>query len=184
MASNSTNAHGLQFVRRWGGGPEETRLDYNKLAGLNAAIYINDVVTQIAGDATFGKVVSDWPDATPGTTIPLGVSKTYSPALTAAIVAVNIDPMSIYEAEIDSTTNGFTAANEDLNVNVGQQAGNATTKISGQLLNESTLNVSASRDCHTVGLYVDNINYFTYGKQAAVEVIFNHHKFHPATVAV
>lgn len=195
MATNVNNAHGLNFVRRIGGGPEEVKVPtpgpgptfgltdgYNKLVGYGTAIFINDVVYQVAGDATFGRVIQAWGSATPGTTAPLGVSKSYGALSTASVHAVNVDYLSVFEVQDNGSTAGFTAVKETENANVSQDAGNTTTKISGQQLTETSFGSSAATDVHMIGLFPDPTN--VYGINARVEVIFNHHKFHPNTVAV
>lgn len=171
--ANQDLPHGLRYLRRRGGGPFQVATMV-KLAAFGTAIFKQDVVIEKAGSSTEGKVVEPWASATPGTTFPSGVSFTYSPLSTRAVHFINIDPQAIFEGQDNNDTDGFTAANEGLNVNVEAGAGSATTKISGHELDESTIATTAALDCKILGLYpaLDN----AYGSWARIEVLFNQHR--------
>lgn len=184
--ANPNIAHGLRWIRRIGGGPEESR-PFAKLAAYGTAIFIGDVVIQVAGDATQGPILNAWAGATPGTTAPSGVSLNYSPASTLATVAsekllVNIDYLSVFEAQDDGVGGGFVQTMEGQNANITQDAGSTTTGISGEQIGEASINTSASRDVHLYRLFPDVNN--AYGPNARIEVIFNHHRMHPSTAGV
>src|SRR6185503_789078 len=161
--ANVDNPHGLAVIRRRGGGPLETQV-MRKLVGFGTAIFKNDVVMQKAGDATYGAVVEPGL-TTPGTTQPSGVALHWDAASHAADIWVFTDWDVVMEAQDNNDTDGFTQANKGLNGNIECSAGNATTKLSGHELDESTFN-TATRDVHLIDLFKDPNN--AYGSWARV----------------
>ncbi len=179
--ANVDNPHGLRYLRRQGGGPFLTDV-MTKLAAFGTAIFKQDAVIEKAGSSVSGKVVEPWASATPGTTFASGVAMTYGALSTLTTHFINVDPQAIFEAQDNNDTDGFTAANEGLNVNIEAGAGSTTNKISGHELDESTIAVTAALDCKILGLYRAQDN--AYGSWARIEVIFNQHRRNPLAAGV
>lgn len=176
--ANVDNPHGLGALRRMGGGPLETRV-FVKLASFGTGIFRRDVVHQVAGDATEGAIIEAWSSATPGTTAPSGVALNHGAASARTEHQVYVDTDIICEAQDNDDTDGVTAANLGLNANIEAGAGNATTKLSGHEIDESTVNTSGSRDVKLLALWQGfNVegNRNAFGEHAIIEIAFNRHR--------
>lgn len=178
--ANEDRPHGLAVIRRRGGGPLETRV-FKKLAAFAIAIFKNDVCMQKAGDATSGPVIEPGL-TTPGTTQPSGIAVNYGAALTLTDQFLYTDWDIVFEAQDNSDTDGFTAANCGLNGNIECNAGSAVTKLSGHELDESTFAASGSTDVTLIDKFQDVTN--NYGSWCRVECVFTHHREMPGVAGV
>ena len=174
--ANVDNPHGLRPLMRTieGGFPEIRTFD--KDASEAAAIFIWDAVNQEAD----GNIEAN--SATPGTTRFTGVSLNHGAASTLTSHSVIVSPGAIFEAQDNSDTDGFTAADMGLNVNLELNAGSATTFISGHELDESTVNTTATLDIKMLQLL--NVPDNAAGAWSRVEVRFNKHRMSPEVAGV
>lgn len=166
--ANVDNPHGLRPLGRVLGGGEAEIQWMQKDASEGTAIFIWDAVNREAD----GNL--DAASATPGTTLYSGVSLNYGAASTLTDHAIIISPDALFEAQDNSDTDGFAAADMGLNVNLELNAGSSISQISGHELDESTINTTNSLDMKLLRLYpvVDN----AYGAFGRFEVMFNKHR--------
>jgi len=132
-------------------------------------IFINDVIVQETdGNITIGAA---------GAAVS-GVSTNYSATGLAGTHLVIVDPFAIFEAQDNSDTNGFDAADAGGNVDIEFNAGSATTKISGNELDESTMTTTNTLQLHLRRLYSyqDAAGANAYGAFGRWEVSFNNHR--------
>ncbi len=171
--ANVNNAHGLTWLgTALSGGP--CRLaDFNKLVGYGTAIFRGDPIARVAGGAIQAMT-------TPGTTLILGVSLNYSPLSTAAVHTVIVTPDALYEAQSGAT--GVVTANLGLNANLVAGAGSATTKMSGWLIAEAGVDVTATLDVHLINFFDDRVN--VSGPYSRVELVINKARLANASVGV
>jgi hypothetical protein len=161
--ANANNPHGLLWLGVNLAGGACRLQDYSKVVGYGTAIFRGDVVNRVAGGAIQANI-------TPGTTLITGVSLNYGAASTATTHTVIDTPDAIYEAQSGAT--GVVTANLGLNANlIISGAGSATTKMSGHLIDESTVAVTATLDLHLLKFYSDSLN--VSGPYSRVEVVIN-----------
>ena len=167
--ANLDRPHGFRPIRhRYGAHPWVEQ--FSKVVGYGTAIFINDLVHRVADGS-----IEPWASATPGTTAISGVALNHGAASTATTHDVITDPGIICEAQDNSDTDGFAAADLGLNCNAEAGAGNATTKLSGHEIDESTINTTNSLDVHLERLYpvADN----EHGAWSRIEVSINKHRY-------
>jgi hypothetical protein len=153
------------------------------------------VVQLMQKDAAEGTAIFQWDavnreadgnieanSATPGTTLFSGVSLNHGAASTLTDHLVVVSPDAVFEAQDNNDTDGFTAADMGLNVNIELNAGSSTTKISGHELDESTANTTSTLDLHMLDLL--NVPDNAAGAWSRVEVVFNKHRMNPAVAGV
>lgn len=155
-----------------GGAP--TIEEFTKVVGDGQAIFRYDPVARVAGGAISAASIS------PGTTLYSGVALDYGALSTATTHKVITSPDALYEAQGDST--GVAAANLGLNANLALNAGDATTKKSGAVINHVGIAVDATLDVHLLRLFANADN--VAGAYARVEIVFNKHRMAPASVGV
>lgn len=147
--ANRDNPHGCIFVGMDGPG-NPWHQQFNKVAAYGTALYQGDAVARVAGSATANFLGAVEIPGTPGTTAITGVNSNHGAASTLTQHTVNVSSNSLYEAQDNKDTDGLVAADLGLNCNLEYNSGSATTLQSGHELDESTANVSASRDVHLV----------------------------------
>src|SRR6185295_12395943 len=161
--ANIDNPHGLNCIgHMFGVQPEVEPMDKDASGG---ALYINDTIVQETdGNITIGAA---------GAAVS-GVNLNYSVTGVAATHLVVVDPFAIFEAQDNSDTDGFAAADRGGNVDIEFTAGSATTKISGNELDESTFSTTNTLQLHLRRLYSYQGN--AYGAWGDWEVSFNNHR--------
>jgi hypothetical protein len=172
--ANLNNPHGLMPLGiSLSGAPNAIEV-YTKVVGTTGAIYRWDAVARLSG----GSLASN-ANLTAGTTLFSGVALNFGATLTATDHHVVISPDAMYECQANST--GLTAADEGLNTNLVLTAGSTTTKLSGNILSNSSA-TTATLDVHLLKLYalVDNVA----GAYARFEVVFNRHRMANQVVGV
>jgi hypothetical protein len=120
--------------------------------------------------------------ATPGTTLYSGVSLNYGALSTLTYHTCVVSPDAVFEAQDNNDTDGFTAADMGLNVNIELNAGSTTTLISGHELDESTATTTSTLDMHMLDLL--NVPDNAPTGWSRVEVVFNKHRMNPAVAGV
>lgn len=174
--ANVDNPHGLRPLMRTLSGGCPTIQWMQKDASEAAAIFQWDAVNREAD----GNIEAN--SATPGTTLYSGVSLNHGAAATLTDHAVVVSPDAVFEAQDNSDTDGFAAADLGLNVNIELNAGSATTKISGHELDESTVATTATLDLKLLALLNTPDN--AHGAFSRIEVVFNKHRMNPAVAGV
>jgi hypothetical protein len=167
--SNVNNPHGLRPMMRTLDGGEISLFPFTKLAAYGTGIFQWDVVNRVTGGALQA-------GGTPGTTLWSGVALNYSPASTLATIQTIISTAAVYEAQDGNLLAGITAAmiGQNANINVST-AGSATRpNLSGHVIDDNTVAVTASLDLHLLNLFADPNN--AAGPHARVEVMFNKHR--------
>lgn len=175
--ANVDNAHGLRPLGVCASSPNPPRTQRMlKDASEATAVFIGDAVNREAD----GNIEAA--SATPGTTLYSGVSLSYSAALTLGYHLVVTGPDALYEIQDNNDTDGFVDADMGLNCNLELNAGNATTKISGHELDESTIQTTNTLDMKLLELLgvPDNAA----GAWSRVVVMFNKHRMAPGVAGV
>lgn len=161
--ANVDNPHGLRVIgHRFGIQPEVEVMDKDSGGGN---IFINDVVVQETdGNITIGAASA----------AVSGVSLNYTATGVAGTHLVVVDPWALFEAQDNNDTDGFAATDRGGNVDLEFNAGSTTTKISGNELDESTINTTNTLQLRLIRLYpIPNNAYGAYGRW---EVQFNNHR--------
>lgn len=155
----------------------------------NFAIFQNDLVQKAASSVAVAAGGNPAPgiqsaaNGTPGTTLYQGVSLNYGALSTATLHYVVDEPMCIFMAQVDSTTNITTASHAGKNANaLCSTAGNALTKQSAMSVNHSTIAGTAGLDLRI--LRVSNLQPNAEGIFAIVEVIILKHELAQGTAGV
>ena len=168
--SNVNNPHGLRPLMRNFQGGRPQLFGYTKEVGYNAAIYVWDPVTLLAG-------VLNGPASgiTPGTTRYVGVAfGPGSPALTAAVLAVLRSKDAVYECQEDASgAANVVAAKMGYNANLTTTAGDSTRLTSKVQVSGTSINTTSSLDVHIDRLL--NVPDNAYGANARLEIRFNKH---------
>jgi hypothetical protein len=175
--ANIDNPHGFAPIGHLFGVDPEVA-EFNKVVGYGTAIFINDSVHRVAD----GSIEATATNFTPGTTNVSGVALNYGALSTATTHLVIVDPFEVYEAQDNNDTDGFTAADLGLNVNLEANAGSTTTKQSGHELDESTAAVTATLDLHLMKLLAIANN--AHGAWGRYEVTFNKHRYHSGSAGI
>lgn len=158
--ANVDNPHGLRPLMRTITGGEPQVRTFQKDASA-AVMYIYDVVQRDA-DGGISSGVS---------TPLLGVSLTYGKATTATDQLVVVSPGAVYEAQDNDDVDGLALVDMGANCNVEAGAGSATLLISGNELDESSADTTATLHVHLIELL--NVPNNAYGAHARIEVCFN-----------
>ena len=170
--ANRDTPNGFKPVRYMNGSPYNGAHNlYLKLAGLNEAHFIGDIVTLAGSSGTAalrvgGIDVEGMPTIQEGavSTDVLGVivgfypnpdalGTNHSPASTAAIVMVADDPDLVFEIQEDSDSTSFTADDVGRNVDsIAMTDGNTTTGTSALELDSSVTSVTTTAMCQLLRL--------------------------------
>jgi len=175
--ANVDNPHGFRPLMRTLSGGQPVIRQYQKAVGSNKALFIWDAVARINTG-----YLGDADDLNPGTVLYDGVNLQYGAAATATNHAVIVSPDAVFEAQDDADVDGFAFADMGLNTNIANNAGSATTLISGQELDEATIDVTATLDMHL--LCKLDVPDNDYGAHVRVECIFNMHRMGQGQVGV
>jgi len=174
--ANVDNPHGLRPIMRTLDGGFPLLQTFTKDASEATAIFQGDAINREAD----GNIEAA--SATPGTTLYSGVSLQYGAALALSTHICDVSPNSVFEAQDNSDTDGFAAADMGLNVNLELNAGVVATKQSGHELDESTATTTATLDMHMLQLVNAPDN--AAGAFSRVEVVFNKHRMNPGVAGV
>ncbi len=165
--ANPDNAHGLRCIgHMFGVGPELEQMDKDASGGN---IFINDVIVQETdGNITIGAA---------GAAVS-GVSTNYTATGVAGTHLVIVDPFAIFEAQDNSDTDGFAAADRGGNVDIEFSTPPLTGKVSINELDESTFSTTNTLQLHLRRLYDyrDAAGQNAYGAFGRWEVSFNNHR--------
>src|SRR6185312_11548819 len=153
--ANPTTLFGFRPIIRLGGSPFSVTT-YGKAAADANAIYAFDLVGHLTGGTPFPMPenpsynlsrVQDGSQLTPGTSLWLGASMTFGAASTGTVhpVADEIDRVFMAACGTGSTSI-TTASHAGLNANVKLQAGNATSHMSKQGVDDSSIATTSSLD--------------------------------------
>src|SRR5215217_3448237 len=115
--ANVVNPHGLNVIGFGLNGGNPRFVTLAKAVGYGTAIFRNDVVYRVADGSI------ETASATPGTTVPSGVSQNYGAASTATEHIVCVSPDALYEAQGDGSGT-LDAVDLGLNANLVLTAGN------------------------------------------------------------
>jgi hypothetical protein len=182
---NPNNPNGFQFVTVFRPMPPRIR-KFIKVVGTTVAIFQNDVVYAAGGASgeTKSPIKSFADGATPGTTLPVGVALDFGSASKRTQHHVIVDFESDFVAQDNDGTTGIlgTDLNKNANVDPTGVAGSSLTGFSGNQIDKSTVNVSASRDLLLIQLWPDVNNAF--GPNARVICRFNREREVPGSVGI
>jgi hypothetical protein len=164
------------------GGPGASTVQAHKLAGYGTALFIHDVVTRVAAGVKYSMCISA--AITPGTTPIAGVNLTYGAASSPTEhVIIPAAGEQVFEAQDNGDTDGIGFADLNKNFNVELNAGNASTKVSGHEIDESTIAVTATLDGKLTGIWRTASNLIG-SSFVRAEVIFNNKQFANQTVGL
>lgn len=151
--ANTDRPHGLEHEQLEQCYPSFIEL-YTKVAGYGTAIFKNDVVYEVDGasGSEDAPAIQAWGSATPGTTIPLGVSLDYGAVSSKTKHHIITSPWTRYEAQDNDDTDGFVLADMGQRCNVEANAGSTLTELSGHELDESTLHATDTKDVRLIRL--------------------------------
>jgi hypothetical protein len=182
--ANRDNPHGFRpLMRSLTGGPGAAAMGACKVVGYGTALFINDCVTRVASGLKYTQAISA--AITPGTTVIAGVNMTHGAASTATDhLMIPAAGYQVFEGQDNKSTDGIGVADLNKNANVELNAGNATTKISGHEINESTLNTTNTLDLKLVGIFRSPDNLIDASGWVRAEVIFNRVQFSDQTTAI
>ncbi|MFH1110995.1 MAG: hypothetical protein V1790_17620 [Planctomycetota bacterium] len=172
--ANADNPHGLRPLRHYQGGAI-ILAERSKAVGSEPAIFIGDAYNRL-NDGTIDSSLSAH------TLLISGVALNYGATLTATTHLCIEDPYVVFEAQDNNATDGFAEADMGLNADLVAGAGSAITQISGHEINETGAAETATFDVHL--LQKLNVPDNAYGGWCRVEVLFNSHRMHGATVGV
>lgn len=175
--ANVDNPHGFNFVGMDGPGFPFIQ-GFAKAVGYGTAIFQGDAVHRVAD----GSIEAASSNFTPGTTAISGIALDYGALSTATNHSVIVSVNALFEAQDNNDTDGTAAADLGINVNLEANAGSTTTLQSGHELDESTENVSASRDFHMLALL--NVPDNAHGSFARIVVKSNIHRYQPGVVGI
>jgi hypothetical protein len=170
--ANVNAPFGFRHLYNQGGGSPWVQT-FNKLVGYATALFVGDVVYQVASGRDLQHA------GTPGTTLPSGVNLQYGAASTATTHTVIVDPRAIFIGQADGS---LLEADMGLNANVVLGSGSATTLQSGDQINSATEAITGTLDVHLLQKYPTSNN--DYGANVVLECTFNIHRMHPASVGV
>lgn len=181
--ANRDNPHGFRpLMRSLGGGPGAATLPAHKLAGYGTALFIHDAVTRVAAGTKYSMAISA--AITPGTTPIEGINLTYGAASTATDhVIIPCAGAQVFEAQDNGDTDGIGFADVNKNANIELNAGNASTKLSGHEIDESTIAATNTLDIKLVGIWRTATNLIG-SSFVRAEVIFNRSQFSDQTAGV
>lgn len=181
--ANRDNPHGFKpTMRTLAGGPGASTVQAHKLAGYGTALFINDAITRVAAGVKYSMAISA--AITPGTTPIAGVNLTYGGAsLATEHVIIPAAGEQVFEAQDNGDTDGVGFADLNKNFNIELNAGNASTKVSGHEIDESTIAVTATLDGKITGFW-RTANNLVGSNFVRCEVIFNRKQFADQTVGL
>lgn len=182
--ANRDNPHGFRpLMRSLSGGPGASLMGAHKLVGYGTALFIHDCITRVASGTKLTQAISA--AITPGTTVIAGVNMTYGAVSTATDHLIcPAAGYQVFEAQDNKDTDGIGVADLNKNFNVEMNAGNATTKISGHEIDESTINTTNTLDGKIVGIFRSPDNLIDASGFVRAEVIFNRVQFSDQTTAI
>jgi BioD-like phosphotransacetylase family protein len=164
--ANVNNPHGLRPIGTIHGGGFEVE-EFSKVVGYGTAIFIFDAVNRVADNSIEAS-------ATPGTTRYSGVALNFGAASTATTHLVITDPLCLFEAQDNNSTDGIAAADLGLNANLVLTAGDTTNQQSKHQIDEATAAVTATLDVKLRRLF--NVPDNAHGANARIEIQFNKHR--------
>lgn len=174
--SNANNPHGFRPLGFCLGGGPPVLQSFAKAVGYATAIFPFDLV-QRAADGSIDTSI------TPGTTLISGVALDFGAASTATNHMVIISPDAMFEAQDNAGGAGILAVDLQLNANcIVSVAGNATSKLSGHQIADSTKATTSTLDLHLLQLL--NVPENAFGPNARIEVVINKHRMNPGVAGV
>lgn len=182
--ANRDNPHGFKpTMRSLHGGPGAATLPAHKLVGYATGLFIHDAVCRVAAGVKYSMAISA--AITPGTTPIAGVNLTYgAPSLATDHVIIPAAGAQVFECQDNKDTDGVGFADLNKNANIELNAGNASTKMSGHELDESTINTTNTLDMKIVGVWRTANNLIDASGFVRVEIIFNRSQFADQTAGV
>jgi hypothetical protein len=156
------NSFGLRWMGQSLNGAPGVVSRYGKPASDANAVWMGDVVMKVASSVPDPEGGNPMPalksannGGTPGTGLWLGVSLNYGQASTATAHAVIDDPNALFLAQCDDPAVETIAAKVGKNANFKFNAGSATTKQSGHVIDNTMIATASGRDVR-IHAFLDN----------------------------